>query len=65
MPRSRTGIALAEHAEAVLADDPRWELVTPAQLGIVTFRPSFPALPSELAGARACPRSHSPTASAT
>jgi aromatic-L-amino-acid/L-tryptophan decarboxylase len=32
------GIGLAEHAERVLAADPRWEVVTPAQLGIVTFR---------------------------
>ena len=32
------GIALAEYAQRVIAADPRWELVTPAQLGIVTFR---------------------------
>ena len=32
------GIALAEHAERVIAADPRWEVVTRAQLGIVTFR---------------------------
>ena len=32
------GIALAEHAEAVLHEHPAWEVVTPAQLGIVTFR---------------------------
>jgi len=32
------GIALAEHAEALLAGRPGWEVVTPAQLGIVTFR---------------------------
>jgi hypothetical protein len=32
------GIDLAEHAERMLANDPRWEVVTPAQLGIVTFR---------------------------
>jgi glutamate/tyrosine decarboxylase-like PLP-dependent enzyme len=31
------GIALAEHAEQLLREDPRWEVVTPAQLGIVTF----------------------------
>ncbi len=31
------GIALAEHAERLLAADPRWEVVTPASLGIVTF----------------------------
>jgi aromatic-L-amino-acid decarboxylase len=31
------GIELAEHAEGVLAGDRRWRVVTPAQLGIVTF----------------------------
>jgi aromatic-L-amino-acid decarboxylase len=31
------GILLAESAERMLADDARFELVTPAQLGIVTF----------------------------
>jgi glutamate/tyrosine decarboxylase-like PLP-dependent enzyme len=31
------GIALAEYAEGVLDADDRWEVVTPAQLGIVTF----------------------------
>jgi glutamate/tyrosine decarboxylase-like PLP-dependent enzyme len=31
------GIALAEHAEAVLRARPGWEIVTPAQLGIVCF----------------------------
>ncbi len=31
------GIELAEHAERVLGADDRWEVVTPAQLGIVTF----------------------------
>jgi glutamate/tyrosine decarboxylase-like PLP-dependent enzyme len=31
------GLALAEHAERVLEADPRWEVVTRAQLGIVTF----------------------------
>ena len=31
------GIALAEHTERLLREDPRWEVVTPAQLGIVTF----------------------------
>jgi glutamate/tyrosine decarboxylase-like PLP-dependent enzyme len=34
------GIELAEHAERRLTNDPAWEVVTPAQLGIVTFRPS-------------------------
>jgi glutamate/tyrosine decarboxylase-like PLP-dependent enzyme len=32
------GIALAEHAEAQLRARDGWEVVTPAQLGIVTFR---------------------------
>ena len=32
------GIALAEHAEAVLRERPGWEVVTPAQLAIVCFR---------------------------
>ena len=31
------GLALAEHAEAVLRARPGWEIVTPAQLGIVCF----------------------------
>ncbi len=31
------GIALAEHAERVVAGDPEWEVTTPAQLGILTF----------------------------
>jgi aromatic-L-amino-acid/L-tryptophan decarboxylase len=34
------GIALAEHAEAVLRRRPGWEVVSPAQLGIVCFRRS-------------------------
>jgi aromatic-L-amino-acid decarboxylase len=32
------GIGLAEHAERILRERPGWEIVTPAQLGIVTFR---------------------------
>jgi glutamate/tyrosine decarboxylase-like PLP-dependent enzyme len=32
------GIDLAEHTEATLRERPGWEVVTPAQLGIVTFR---------------------------
>jgi glutamate/tyrosine decarboxylase-like PLP-dependent enzyme len=32
------GIALAEHAEAVLRSRPGWEVVSPAQLAIVCFR---------------------------
>jgi glutamate/tyrosine decarboxylase-like PLP-dependent enzyme len=31
------GIALAERAEQLLREDPRWEVVTPAQLGVVTW----------------------------
>jgi aromatic-L-amino-acid/L-tryptophan decarboxylase len=31
------GIGLAEHAERVLQADDRWDVVTPAQLGVVTF----------------------------
>jgi aromatic-L-amino-acid/L-tryptophan decarboxylase len=34
------GLALAEHAERRLARDPAWEVMTPARLGIVTFRPA-------------------------
>jgi glutamate/tyrosine decarboxylase-like PLP-dependent enzyme len=33
------GIALAEDAEDMLRADPRWEVVTPAQLAVVTFAP--------------------------
>jgi aromatic-L-amino-acid/L-tryptophan decarboxylase len=36
------GIELAEHAEAMLAGDSAWEVITPAQLGIVTFRAVVP-----------------------
>ena len=32
------GVALAESAEEILAASPAWEIVTPAQLGVVTFR---------------------------
>jgi glutamate/tyrosine decarboxylase-like PLP-dependent enzyme len=31
------GIALAERAEQLLRDDAKWEVVTPAQLGVVTW----------------------------
>ncbi len=31
------GLALAEHAQQRLDSDERWEVITPAQLGIVTF----------------------------
>ena len=33
------GIALAEEAELMLRADPRWDVVTPAQLAVVTFAP--------------------------
>jgi glutamate/tyrosine decarboxylase-like PLP-dependent enzyme len=33
------GIALAEEAETMLRADTRWEIVTPAQLAVVTFAP--------------------------
>ncbi|HEV7174660.1 MAG TPA: aminotransferase class I/II-fold pyridoxal phosphate-dependent enzyme [Solirubrobacteraceae bacterium] len=37
-------IGLAEHAQRLLESDPGWEVVTPAQLGIVTFaRPQWSA----------------------
>lgn len=32
------GFAMAEAAERILGEDPRWEIVTPATMGIVTFR---------------------------
>lgn len=38
------GLALAEHAQAVLASRPHWQVVTPAQLAILTFRPRRPGL---------------------
>lgn len=31
------GITLAEHVQTLVAADPAWEVVTPAQLGIITF----------------------------
>lgn len=34
------GVALAELAEEILRRSPHWEVVTPAQIGIVTFRPA-------------------------
>jgi aromatic-L-amino-acid/L-tryptophan decarboxylase len=33
------GIALAEEVETMLRADPRWDVVTPAQLAVVTFAP--------------------------
>jgi glutamate/tyrosine decarboxylase-like PLP-dependent enzyme len=34
------GIALGEAAEAAIRSDARWEVVTPAQLAVVTFAPA-------------------------
>jgi glutamate/tyrosine decarboxylase-like PLP-dependent enzyme len=39
------GIALAEHAEKCLGE--RWEIVSPAQLAILTFRPRLPGATDE------------------
>ncbi|WP_067450427.1 pyridoxal phosphate-dependent decarboxylase family protein [Actinomadura macra] len=36
------GMALAEHAQDLLLKGDRWEVVTPAQLAILTFRPRVP-----------------------
>ncbi|WP_232660287.1 pyridoxal phosphate-dependent decarboxylase family protein [Pseudonocardia sp. TRM90224] len=36
------GIELAEHAQRVIEAAPEWELVTPAQLAVLTFRPRVP-----------------------
>ena len=41
------GIRLAEEVEAVLRADPRLEVVTPAQLAVVTFAPHRPDLSGE------------------
>jgi glutamate/tyrosine decarboxylase-like PLP-dependent enzyme len=41
------GIALAEDAEAMLRSDARWDVVTPAQLAVVTFAPHRPDLSVE------------------
>jgi aromatic-L-amino-acid/L-tryptophan decarboxylase len=41
------GIALAELAEALLRERDGWEVVTPAQLAIVTFRRTAPGLGDE------------------
>jgi aromatic-L-amino-acid/L-tryptophan decarboxylase len=38
VPAAPGGVALAEHAESLLRERGGWEVVTPAQLGIVTFR---------------------------
>lgn len=50
------GIALAEHAQRVIDADSRWELVTPAQLGIVTFRLAGASEAEQAARARALSR---------
>ncbi|GAB2648539.1 aminotransferase class I/II-fold pyridoxal phosphate-dependent enzyme [Kribbella swartbergensis] len=36
------GVKMAEYAESLLRNRTQWTVVTPAQLGIVTFRPSLP-----------------------
>lgn len=38
------GFELAEFAESVIEDQPHWKIVTPAQLGVVTFRIEPPGL---------------------
>lgn len=38
------GVRLAEEAEAMLRADDRWDVVTPAQLAVVTFAPRRPGL---------------------
>ncbi len=46
------GFEMADAAEAMLREDPRWEIVTPAQMGIVTFRWRDDALTAEELDAR-------------
>jgi glutamate/tyrosine decarboxylase-like PLP-dependent enzyme len=41
------GIALAERAESLLRGDARWEVMTPAQLAVVTFAPRLEGLTIE------------------
>ncbi len=41
------GVELAEKAQALLAEDPRWRLVAPASLGVVCFRFAPPGLSDE------------------
>jgi aromatic-L-amino-acid decarboxylase len=38
------GIELGEHAEHLLTRNPKWHVVSPAQLAILTFRPHLPDL---------------------
>lgn len=45
------GIALAEEAERLLRADPHWDVVTPAQLAVVTFAPRRPDLSPDAANA--------------
>lgn len=40
------GIRLAQAAEDFIADSPVWEVVTPASIGVVTFRPTITRLAS-------------------
>lgn len=37
------GVQMAEYAESLLRTEAQWAVVTAAQLGIVTFRPTMPA----------------------
>ncbi|MGI5132299.1 pyridoxal phosphate-dependent decarboxylase family protein [Pseudonocardia sp. CA-107938] len=41
------GIGLVEHAEQMLRTSPGWEIVTPAQLAVLTFRPARSGLPPD------------------
>lgn len=45
------GIRLAEDVEVMLRADPRWIVVTPAQLAVVTFAPNRPGLSVEACNA--------------
>jgi glutamate/tyrosine decarboxylase-like PLP-dependent enzyme len=46
------GFEMADAAEAMLREDPRWEIVTPAQMGIVTFRWRDDTVPPAVLDAR-------------
>jgi glutamate/tyrosine decarboxylase-like PLP-dependent enzyme len=41
------GVELAERAEAMLAEDPRWQVVSPARLAVVCFRFAPHGVPEE------------------
>ena len=41
------GFDLAETAERILRESPRWEVTTPAQMGVVSFRYSIPGMTEE------------------